>query len=190
MSEEWKPILEFENEYYISNKGRVFSLRNNILLKPKKTKSGYYRVSLSANGRRKECMIHRLVAEAFIPNPEKKLTVNHINENKQDNCIENLEWATQAEQNIHGTRIARVIASTDYKARNINYELVAAKHNYHQINRKQMKPVLQYDKHGIFIARHDGVAAASRSIGISAGHICCCLKGRRISCGGYQWKYA
>lgn len=190
MSEEWREILGFENMYQVSNQGRIFSLRNNKILKPKKTRTGYYRVSLSAKGIRKDYLVHRLVANAFIPNPEKKLTVNHINENKHDNCIENLEWATQSEQNIHGTRIARVIASTDYKGRNINYELVAAKHDYHQINRKQMKPVLQYDKHGIFIARHDGVAAASRSIGINAGHICCCLKGRRNSCGGYQWKYA
>lgn len=189
-NEEWKPMPGYEDCYLVSNKGCVWSIRSSRLLKLSETRQGYLRVSPSVNGLVKKCAVHRLVALAFIPNPENKPTVNHINENKKDNRVENLEWATMAEQNVHGTRIERAVAHTDWKNRNIDYSIVAAKHDYHQINRKQMRPVLQYDRHGIFIARHDGVVEAARTVGVSAGHICCCLKGRRKTCGGYQWKYA
>lgn len=188
--EEWKPMPGFEDYYLVSNRGNVWSIRSSRLLKPSETHQGYLRVSPSVDGFVKKCAVHRLVALAFIPNPESKPTVNHINENKKDNRVENLEWATVAEQNVHGTRIERAVAHTDWKNRNIDYSAVAAKHDYHQINRKQMRPVLQYDSHGIFIARHDGVVEAARTAGVSAGHICCCLKGRRETYGGYQWKYA
>ena len=188
-NEEWKPMPGFEGHYLISNWGNVWSIRSSRLLKFTNS-NGYLRVHPSVNGIRKDCSVHRLVALAFIPNPENKPTVNHINEIKKDNRVENLEWATMAEQNDHGTRIERAVSHTDWKNRNLGYSIVAAKHDYHQINRKQMKPVLQYDGHGIFIARHDGVMEAARAVGVSAGHLCCCLKGRRKACGGYQWKYA
>lgn len=189
-NEDWKPMPGFEGYYLISNRGNVWSIRSSRLLKLKETPQGYLRVSPSVDGCRKECDVHRLVALAFIPNTEDMPTVNHINENKKDNRVENLEWATVAEQNVHGTRIERAVAHTDWKNRKIDYSAVAAKHEYHQINRGQMKPVLQYDKHGVFVARYDGVAEAARRVGVSAGHICCCLKGRRKTSGGYQWKYA
>nr|DAS34350.1 MAG TPA: homing endonuclease [Caudoviricetes sp.] len=188
--EEWIPIEGYEGYYEISNLGRVYSIRRNMILKNKISPTGYARVSLSVNGVAKHHAVHRLVANAFIKNPDNKPTVNHINENKLDNRVENLEWATNAEQNVHGTRIERVKAHTNYRERNIDYKQVAAKHNYEELNKKQMKPVLQYDKHGIFIAQFPGVAFAARTVGISAGHLCSCLKGRRKTCGGYQWKYA
>ena len=190
MNEEWRPFPGYENDYLISNKGNVFSIRANRCLKQKLTSRGYLRVSPCVNGRRTEVSIHRAVALAFIPNPENKPTVNHINEVKTDNRVENLEWATNAEQNVHGTRIERVVSHTDYYARNIDYSAVAAKHNYHEINRKQMKPVIQTDEHGIFIAHFDGVAEAARTVGVNTGHLCECLKGGRNTCGGYKWKYA
>ena len=189
-NEKWKPMPGYEENYLISNYGNVWSIRNSRLLKPKETKAGYLRVSPSVNGYRRECFIHRLVALAFIPNPDNKPTVNHLNENKKDNRVENLEWATNAEQNIYGTRIERVVAHTDWENRGIDYAAVAAKHDYYNMNRKQMKPVLQFDEHGIFIARYDGLSAAARQVGVSAGHLCSCLKGERRTCGGYKWKYA
>ena len=190
--EEWRPVPGYEAYYSVSNHGRVWSHYRNRHLKPIIGKTGYEFVHLSVAGNAKRIPIHRLVAEAFIPNPENKPTVNHINEVKRDNYVGNLEWATVREQNIHGTRIERAKAHTDWQARNekIDYRAVAAKHNYHEINRKQMKPILQFSREGILIARHDGVSEAARKVGVLASHICCCLKGRRKSCGGYQWKYA
>lgn len=188
--EEWIPIEGYEGYYEISSLGRVYSIRRNIILKNKISPTGYARVNLSVNGIAKHHAVHRLVANAFIKNPDNKPTVNHINENKLDNSVENLEWATNAEQNVHGTRIERVKAHTNYKKRNIDYKQVAAKHNYKELNKKQMKPVLQYDEHGNFIAQFPSIALAARTVGISAGHLCSCLKGRRKTCGGYKWKYA
>lgn len=191
VDEVWKPVVGFENAYLVSNKGHVWSIRNKKQLKLKLQKTGYLRVGLSVNGYRRDIPIHRLVAMAFIANPEKKPTVNHINEVKTDNRVENLEWSTQYEQNIHGTRISRAMANTDWDARTEknDYAEIARKHNYYEINRNQMKPVLQFDKHGVFIARYEGVAVAARALEISDGHICCCLKGRRKTCEGYRWKY-
>jgi len=190
-NEVWYPVKGYESYYLVSNLGDIWSIRNNRKLKPKLQSTGYYRITLSVNGSCKTFAVHRLVAEAFIPNCENKPTVNHINECKTDNQVENLEWATTLEQNTHGTRIQRAMANTDWEARTakIDYAEVARKHNYYEMNHAQMKPVLQYDKHGIFIARHDGVAVAARTVNCSQGGICSCLKGRRKTCAGYVWKY-
>jgi hypothetical protein len=147
---------------------------------------------LSVDGIAHNYSVHRLVALAFIPNPNDKPTVNHINEIKNDNYVGNLEWATHLEQNVHGTRIERAMAHTDWKARSqkIDYKQVAAKHNYYEINRAQMKPIIQIGLDDKPVARFDGVSQAARSLGIRPSHICCCLKGRRKTCAGYKWKYA
>lgn len=189
----WKPvpIPEYADYYLVSNYGDVYSIRSGRCLTPKSS-LGYLRVVLSIGGVTKNCAVHRLVALAFIPNPDNKPTVNHINEIKKDNYVGNLEWATHLEQNIHGTRIARAVAHTDWKARTekIDYKQIAAKHNYHEINKEQMKPMLQYSNDSKLIARFDGVSQAARTLGIRPSHICCCLKGRRKTCAGYKWKYA
>lgn len=189
IGEQWKPVLGFEEYYLVSNFGRVWSIRSECCIKLKKNQ-GYLRATLSVNGLRKDYAVHRLVALAFIPNPENKPTVNHLNENKQDNRVFNLAWATMHEQNVYGTRIERVKASTDWKGRKIDYSTVAAKHNYFSISKVQMKPVLQLDMNGSLISRYDGINVAARAVGVSAGGICSCLKGNRKSCGGYKWKYA
>ena len=188
-NEQWKTIQGYEGLYSVSNRGRVYSYRSKRCLKPAHTKAGYHCVHLADKGKVSVMFIHRLVALAFIPNPQDKPTVNHINEIKTDNRVENLEWATNHEQNINGTRIARVRAHTDYKSRGIDYSVIAAKHDYKNINKKQRKPVLQLSMDGLLLAHFDSLADAARSLGIKPSHICCCLKGRRKSCAGYQWKY-
>lgn len=91
----WKPVVGNE-AYMVSNLGRVRALSGRLFV-PTVHRQGYLRVRL--NG--KALLIHRLVAEAFIPNPSNKRTVNHINADKSDNRVENLEWATQSENNRH-----------------------------------------------------------------------------------------
>ena len=189
-NENWKDIAGYEGLYSISSYGIVMSHRSGRCLKPIITKFGYARVHLAKDGITKTATVHRLVTLAFIPNPEGKPTVNHINEDKLDNRVENLEWATNQEQNVHGTRIKRAVANTDYKARAIDYSAVAAKHDYSKMNTAQMKPVLQFSMDGVFIAKYSALSQAARFLGISAGSICRCLKGERRSCGGYKWKYA
>ena len=105
-----KDILGFEGRYAITSCGKVYSYKAKKFLKPRVDKDGYLAVSLSCGGRnhKKYCFIHRLVALAYIPNPENKPTVNHKDEIKSHNYVGNLEWMTMAEQNVYGTRLERV----------------------------------------------------------------------------------
>ena len=101
----WKDIEGYEGKYQVSNMGRVksFSLdkKDGKLLKPSPTTYGYLGVHLSLRNKERAHYIHRLIAQHFIPNPENKKTINHIDGNKQNNGIENLEWATNLENNLH-----------------------------------------------------------------------------------------
>lgn len=120
MIEEWKPVVGYEGLYEVSSLGRVRSLdryvKNNYsywlrkgkVLSPEKNKDGYLLVSLCCNGKRYLRTVHRLVAEAFIPNPDNLPEVNHINEDKSNNRVENLEWCTRKYNINFGTaRIRR-----------------------------------------------------------------------------------
>lgn len=120
MQEIWKDIRGYEGLYQISNFGRVKSLErlaksnnNNYrrvkenFLKKHEDKNGYIKVSLNKNNKSKQYAIHRLVAKAFIPNPNNLPQINHKDENKQNNNLENLEWCTAKYNNSYGTRIQR-----------------------------------------------------------------------------------
>lgn len=102
----WKRIEGFE-DYEISSTGRVRSHKSltPVILKPRRTHDGYVWYSLCLNGKGHTKRANRLVAEAFIPNPEGKKTVNHIDGNKENNNVENLEWSTRAEQMQHAYRL-------------------------------------------------------------------------------------
>jgi len=189
---EFRPVSFFPNEYLISNSGLVWSIRRNKQVKGKLTNAGYLRVGLSVGGKRKDITIHRLVAETFIPNPKNKPTVNHLNEIKTDNRLENLQWATTLEQNIHGTRIKRAMANTDWQARNakINHKEIARKRDYVKMQRNLMKPILQLDLEGNILAKYDGISIAARTLGIHHSKISACANGNRKTSHGYKWIFA
>lgn len=97
---EWKEIEEFPN-YQVSKSGEVKNVKTGRILKPATSANGYYIVSLSDKEKRKTALVHRLVATAFIPNPLNGNIVNHLNGNKKDNHVSNLEWADQLENMNH-----------------------------------------------------------------------------------------
>ena len=114
--EVWKDIPEYESLYQISTLGRLkgFKKGERILRSSKCKRTGYYKADLSKEGNQRGCSIHRLVALTFLPNPENKPTVDHINRDRGDNRLENLRWATYSEQEINKHR-----ASDDTNQKNI-----------------------------------------------------------------------
>ena len=179
--EEWKPICGYEGLYEVSNLGKVKSLNYNHtkqekILKFGKRPNGYLFVNLWKDKKRKPCSVHRLVAIAFIPNPNNLETVNHIDENKLNNCVENLEWCSVAYNNTFGTRIARAVSNTDWKA--------LGKKTAERCSKK----VYQYDKNGVLIKIWKSVAEAGRN-GYEHGHISDCCRGERNFHKGFKWSY-
>jgi len=111
MQEEWRSVVGYEGLYEVSNMGRVRSLKecrgkSNIILKHN-INNGYSHIDLYKNSSRQHSKIHRLVAQAFIPNPENKYDVNHIDSNRSNNIISNLEWVTRKENMEHCIKMGR-----------------------------------------------------------------------------------
>lgn len=119
-NEIWKDIKDYEDYYQVSNMGRVRSLPrwiyysdgrkyfyDGVLLKQKHDHSGYCQVELTINSKLKTCKVHRLVAEAFIPNPNNLPQINHKDEDKDNNCVDNLEWCDSDYNSKYGTKIER-----------------------------------------------------------------------------------
>ncbi len=189
MEEIWKDIEGYEGKYQASNLGNVRSLNYRKtselkLLKQKTDGNGYKRVNLYKDGKRKNCRVHRLVAIAFLPNPNNLPVVNHKDEDKTNNNVNNLEWCTQEYNLNYGTRNER--ASENHKGeKHPNY---GKKGKYHP----KSKPILMYDKEGNFIRRFDSIADANEYFGKDRnfGGINNCLSGRRKTAYGYIFKYA
>lgn len=160
----WKPVKGFEDYYLVSNLGQVFSLRKDKMLKPGIDRYGYEKVTLCSHGRHHTTTIHRLVAIAFIENPNNYPTVNHINEIKTDNRAVNLEWSSIAANDNHGTRNQRMARS------------------------KCNRPVEQVLPDGSTI-QYFGVKDAARKTGINRCCIAKCCKNIRKTAGGYKWRY-
>lgn len=97
-NEQWRSIKEFDN-YLVSNKGRIMNGKTGRILRPADNGYGYEQVILCKDGKKMHKHVHRLVAQAFIDNPNDLETVNHIDENKHNNCVENLEWMSNGDNN-------------------------------------------------------------------------------------------
>lgn len=182
MTEEWRPVVGYEGSYEVSSMGNVRSLdRLNVggswlkgrLMKTAMTHNGYMRVKLSSKGKQTGYFVHRLVAQAFITNPDDKPQVNHINENKTDNRVSNLEWVTIRENAVHGTRVQRITANTDY--------VLLAK--------KLAKAVTATHLRSGEALYFPSMQEAQRN-GFHAGNISSCCKGERTHHKGYVWEYA
>ena len=155
-----KDILNYEGLYAITSCGKVWSYRSQKFLKSRKNNEGYLHVDLYKDGKRKSYLIHRLVAEVYIPNPENKTDVNHKNEIPTDNYVNNLEWTTHKENMNYGNRNAKIAA-------------------------KLSKPVYCVELNKVF----PSTAEAGRQLGISNSHISKCCRGILKTCGGYHWNY-
>ena len=179
MKEVWKDIQGYEGLYQISSLGNVKSLNYNrtgkeCILKYGINTNGYLIVVLSKNGKGKTFAIHRLVAQAFIENPENLPCVNHKDENKTNNCVNNLEWCSYEYNNNYGTGLERMLKTK--KLRNCKTGGIS---------------VLQFTKDGKFIKEFPSIHEAARCTGINQGSICQCCKNRKgyLTAGGYIWKY-
>ena len=165
------PVVGYETSYLVNENGEVYSIKNKKYLKPNITKNGYATVQLFQNGKGKRLLVHRLVAQAFIPNPNNYLQVNHKDEDKLNNRINNLEWCNAIYNMNYGTRLERQIKNTDYSRE--QYKIIAR-----QNGKKVSKKVIQL-KNGKIIAKYNSAKEASIITHSNHSHICECCNGKR-----------
>ena len=174
MEEIWKDIESYEGLYQISNLGRVKSLgkgksnnsKERIMKAGKDKKNGYLSVILYKDGKKKYCKVHRLVAFVFLPNPDNLPQVNHIDEDKTNNRVENLEFCDAKYNSNYGTRTQRVSKSQT------NYP-------------NKSKKVLCVETGKIYPSIHQ----VQRELGFSHGNISSVCSGRREQAYGFHWRY-
>jgi hypothetical protein len=187
-NEIWKDIDGYEGLYQVSSGGRIRRMASSVLKsngiyynskcvirKPFITSVGYYMITLSKSGRINQYVVHRLIAAAFIPNPENKPQVNHKNLDKKDNRLDNLEWVTVSENAKHYVASGRFRPPCRGR--------FGSKHHL-------SKPIHKTDLKGNILESFDAVKTAARKLGTTSSNICSCLKGRNKTHLGFKWIYA
>jgi hypothetical protein len=164
VEEIWKDIPGYEGLYKVSNLGNVFSLRSERCLAQHPVKGGYLLVPLALGGKRRFWLVHRLVAMAFIPNPDNLPEVNHKDENTTNNHEKNLEWCTRKYNANYGTALQRMAATNS-------------------------KPVVQL-KGGEVVKTYESIKAAGEDTGFDRGNISKCCTGKSRTYKGYEWRFA
>ena len=164
MEEVWKDVEGYEGLYQVSTCGNLYSSYVKRKLQLSLDQYGYKQVILVNNGVRKRHLLHRMVAQAFIPNPENKPQVNHLDENKTNNNVSNLEWVTSKENINHGTRTERQICT--------------------QRIIQKSRPVIC--SNGVI---YRSTREASRLLGLDNSSLNKVLKGKRKTVGGFTFKY-
>lgn len=177
--EEWKDIKDFESLYQISNYGRVKSFHNNIgrgiiIRKVRLNKQGYYYCNLCKNNKVITKKIHRLVAENFLKNTKNYICVNHIDGDKRNNSVYNLEWCTQSYNSNHAYKLGLREPWNKGLLGNVN---------------KTTVEVYQYDIDGNFIKSWNCIKDVERILGIQSCNITRACQHKRHTAGGFVWKY-
>lgn len=167
MEEIWKDVEGFE-DYQISSMGSVYSKKVGRLLAQQPDKKGYLRVKFSKHNKGYTFKVHRLVAQAFISNPDNLPQINHKDEIITNNSVDNLEWCTPKYNANYGTRNQRCVC------------------------KQQFRPVIQLSKDGMFIKRWKNITSASKALGIDMSQISgvCRHKKEYVTAGGFKWEYA
>lgn len=190
MTEIWKDIEGYESLYQVSNLGRV--KRGNRFLKFEIINKGYVRVGLCKDGKQTRFFVHRLVAQAFIPNPDNLPIINHKDHNPLNNCVDNIEWCDYYYNSTYDG--ARKMAVTT-RRKNNNY-VITDDTRQKMRNAKVGKhtPVSmkcsQYTKDGQYIDTYPSMREASLKTGVCHSSITQVCKGERKTAGGYRWRYA
>ena len=163
----WRPVPGYTGLYEVSEDGRVRNARTKRVLSRKTERNGYVRVHLSKDGCSKSVLLHRVVAAAFVPNPDGLPTVNHIDEDKANNAASNLEWSGMSYQNSYGRGAVNR-------------------------NKAKERPVWQLSMDGDPVRLWGSIKEASAFLGVNPSTVVCVCKGKRRykSTGGYKFKYA